>query len=510
MSIRRLIAAVLVFFFSNLTCLSAGAAETADDRQAVHLLNRLGFGPTIADLKHVEAIGVDRYIEEQLNPLAIPEPRELIRNLTVLDTLRLDPAELFKVYWPQPSIGVALSVEEKKARLQRARVIVQQAAEARILRATLSHRQLQEVMVDFWFNHFNVFAGKGLDRLWVGAYEEQAIRPYAVGKFRDLLVATARHPAMLFYLDGVKNNAPGSRGPSGKELGLNENYAREVMELHTLGVDGGYSQADVTTLARILTGWGFDRGNLLRGTGNAFLFDASRHDFGPKVFLGHPFRSSGEMEGVEALDLLAKSPATAHHIAFKLAQYFVADMPPANLVNRLSVRFLDSGGDIRAVLQTLLASREFRDNAAAKYKTPYEFVLSAVRAAGLTVRNPRPLLAEMARLGMRLYGCLTPDGYKNTEAAWLNPDATMRRIDFATLLASGKVPIGDSPTAIAPERLVAAPASTEVAAGEPLDPVRLESVLRSSLSARTRKAIAAAPAELRAAMILGSADFMQR
>ena len=468
MLIRPLIAAVL----ACLTCLAAGAAETADDRQALHLLNRLGFGPTIEDLRHVEAIGVDRYIEEQLNPQAIPEPPELIRRLAALDTLRLDPAELFEVYWPHPGKdGVAPSVEEKKARLQRARVIIEQAAEARILRATMSHRQLQEVMVDFWYNHFNVFAGKGLDRLWAGAYEEQAIRPYALGKFRDLLMATARHPAMLFYLDGMMNSVPGSRGAGGKELGLNENYAREVMELHTLGVDGGYTQADVNTLTRILTGWGLDLG---RGTGNAFLFHASRHDFGPKVFLGHPIRSSGEMEGVEALDLLAKSPATAHHIAFELAQYFVADTPPADLVDRLAERFHDSGGDIRAVLQTLFASREFRDGAGPKYKTPYQFVLSAVRATGLTVRNPRPLLGEMARLGMPLYGCQTPDGYKNTEAAWLNPDATMLRIGFATAFARGNLPIEYPPPATATAQLVAAPAPAPVAAGEPLDPVRLE------------------------------------
>ena len=250
------------------------------------------------------------------------------------------------------------------------------------------------------------------------------------------------------------------------------------MELHTLGVDGGYTQADVTTLARILTGWGLDRGNLRRGTGNAFRFDASRHDFGPKVFLGHPLPSSGEMEGVEALDLLARSPVTAHHVVFELAQYFVADTPPADLVDRLAERFHDSGGDIRAVLQTLFASREFRDGAAPKYKTPYQFVLSAVRATGLTVRNPRPLLAEMARLGMPLYGCRTPDGYKNTEAAWLNPDATVLRIGFATAFAHGNLPIGYPPPATAAAPLLAAPAPAPVAAGEPLDPVRLEEVAK--------------------------------
>jgi uncharacterized protein (DUF1800 family) len=261
-------------------------------------------------------------------------------------------------------------------------------------------------------------------------------------------------------------------------------------------------------LARILTGWGLDRRNLHRGTGNAFLFDACRHDFGLKVFLGHPIRSSGEMEGVEALDLLAKSPATAHHIAFELAQYFVADAPPADLVRRLAARFLRSGGDIRAVLQTLFASRAFRDGAAAKYKTPYQFVLSAVRAAGLTVSNPRPLLGEMARLGMPLYGRQTPDGYKDTEAAWLNPDAAIQRISFAIGLARGNLPIEHPPPASAAAQSATEP--TPAAKDDPLDPARLEEVLGSSLTSRTRQAVATGPVELRAAMILGSPDFMQR
>ncbi len=511
MSIRYPVAFFVACLLLSPPAPPAHSAEAAPDQQALHVLNRLAFGPTVADLRHVESIGADRYIEEQLHPQAIPESAELTRRLAALDTLRLDPAQLFAKYWPPLARdGGKPSVAEKKARRQHARIIVRQAEEARILRAAMSNRQLQEVMIEFWYNHFNVFAGKGRDRLWVGSYEEQAIRPYALGKFRDLLLATARHPAMLFYLDNAKNEAPGSRGSLGKELGLNENFAREVMELHTLGVDGGYTQADVIVLARILTGWGLDRRNLRSGTGNAFVFDAGRHDFGPKVFLGHAIRSRGEMEGVEALDLLAKSPATAHHIAFELAQYFVADAPPAGLVDRLAARFRDSDGDIRAVLQTLFASSEFRDADGSKYKTPYQLVISAVRAAGVTVDNPHPLLAAMARLGMPLYRCKTPDGYKNTESAWLNPDATTLRIDFATALARGNLPVAGPPRRIAGAQLVADPPTAPVAAGEPVDPAHLEQVLGSSLTSRTRDAVAAAPAEMRAAMILGSPDFMQR
>jgi uncharacterized protein (DUF1800 family) len=502
MSIRRLAAA---FAMCLLVGLPASAAENAAEKEALHVLNRLAFGPTVEDLRHVEAIGVDRYIDEQLYPQAIREPPELIQRLAMLDTLRLDPVRLFEIYGPwRPFRGGAKpSPEEAKAQRERAKVIVQQAAEARILRATLSHRQLQEVMVDFWYNHFNVFAGKGLDHLWVGAYEEEAIRPYALGRFRDLLLATAHHPAMLFYLDNVQNSAAGSQGPLGKEAGLNENYARELMELHTLGVDGGYTQADVITLARILTGWGLARPNLRLGAGNPFMFDAARHDFSPKVFLGRRIRSSGEAEGDEALTLLARMPATAHHIAFELAQYFVSDAPPPALVDRLAARFRETDGDIRAVLKTLFTSREFRDSAGKKYKTPYQFVLSATRAAGVEMRNPRPLLGALARLGMPAYGCQTPDGYKNTEAAWLSPDATALRISFATAMAAGKLPLASPPPETLPLQTVA---DVE---NQPVDPARLEMILGPALTAQTHETVEETPVGLRAAVILGSPDFMR-
>jgi len=228
------------------------------------------------------------------------------------------------------------------------------------------------------------------------------------------------------------------------------------------------------------------------------------------VFLGYPIRSTGEMEGVEALDRLARSPATARYIAFELAQYFVADTPPPALVERLAARFVATDGHIRAVLQTLFTSREFRVSAGVKYKTPYQFVLSAVRAAGVPVRDPHPLVAELVRLGMPLYGCATPDGYKNTEAAWLNPDAALQRIDFANAFAAGNLPITKPPPPMTGAQLVADPPPAPAARDEPLNPVRLEAVLGSSLSSRTRRAIAAAPVGLRAAMVLGSPDFMQR
>jgi len=373
-------------------------------------------------------------------------------------------------------------------------------------------------MVDFWYNHFNVFAQKGLDHLWIGSYEAEAIRPHALGHFRDLLLATAHHPAMLFYLDNQLNTAPGSPGARGNLTGLNENYAREIMELHTLGVDGGYTQADVENLARILTGWGFERRNLRDGAGPAAGFDASRHDFTEKTFLGRTIQPAGENEAIEAIGMLAASPATARHIAFELAQYFVADQPPRALVDRLAQRFRDTDGDIAAVMKVLLTSREFRDSAGQKYKTPYQYVLSAARAAGVEVNNPRPSLGTMARLGMGLYQCQTPDGYKNTEDAWLSPDATTLRIGFATGLGRGALPLktpppDDQPAANpmpAQPQLVADPAQPAPPKPDPLDPAPLERLLAPVLSANTRATVSEAPPALQAALILGSPDFMRR
>jgi uncharacterized protein (DUF1800 family) len=494
-----------------LICLAeprAPCAQSVSDRQAVHVLNRLAFGPTLEDIGHVKTIGVERYIAEQLAPEAIPESFELRWRLGALDTLRYTAVQLRQIFGPLPSIrGFKLPSEFAKARRERARSIVREAAQARILGAILSRRQLQEVMVDFWFNHFNIFAGKELDDLWIGDYEQRAIRPFVLGRFRDLLFAVTKHPAMLVYLDNTLSTAPGSPGGRNSRAGLNENFAREVMELHTLGADGGYTEDDVLTLARILTGWRVNRSDARDFPDQAAVFEGARHDFSPKVFLGHPLRSSGRAEGEEALDMLAKSPATARHIGFELAQYFVVDEPPAALVERLADRFLASDGNIREVLRVLFASGEFWESYGGKYKTPYHFVVSAVRAAGVMVNNPRPLLTAMNQLGMPLFGCLTPDGYKNTEAAWLSPDATTRRIDFATALARGGLPLASLPTDPARGGLSDSllPLRTNS-----VDAAHLQQVFGSTVSQSTREATAEAPLGLRAALILGSPDFMRR
>jgi len=486
-----------------LPMLQTAHAEPVFDREIIHVLNRLAFGPTLEDFHHVRSIGVDRYIAEQLHPESIPEPFELRWRIAALDTLRYNAAQLRQLYGlPSPIRGFKVPPELAKAQRERARAIVQQAAQARILRSLLSRRQLEEVMVDFWFNHFNVFSGKDLDHLWIGDYERQAIRPFALGRFRDLLFATTKHPAMLVYLDNTLSTAPGSPGARGNRNGLNENFAREVMELHTLGADGGYTQEDVITLARILSGWSINRPDAREFPDQAAVFEGTRHDFSPKVFLGYALRSRGKAEGEEALDILAKAPATARHIAFELAQYFVADEPPTSLVDQLAARFLATDGNIREVVSVLFASREFWESYGQKYKTPYQFVISAVRATGVPVDNTRPLLTTMSQLGMPLFGCPTPDGYKNTQDAWLSPDATARRINFAAALARGELLTG---TALGPyEELLRPPAAS------PVSTAHLEEIFGSIMMAATRQTVADAPLPLRAALILGSPDFMRR
>ena len=509
------------------------AAPLAPDQQAVHVLNRLAFGPRPGDVERVQHLGVQRYIDEQLHPESIPMPPELAARLDKLDTVQRSAGTALGEYL---ELRKEVRNEEEGAK-QRRRVeqgrAAREEAEARLVRAIESPRQLEEVMVDFWFNHFNVFAGKGIDRALVASYERDAIRPYALGSFRTLLGATAKHPAMLFYLDNVVSSTPRPNA-RGRAQGLNENYARELMELHTLGVDGGYTQRDVTELARMLTGWTFDQRRLVR-VGETFRFDPARHDNGAKSWLGRDIAPAGQGEGELALDVLAMHPATARHVSFQLAQYFVSDAPPPSLVDRMARTWLASQGDIRAVLKTLFSSSEFMDSAAAgaKFKTPYQFVVSAARASNAPLVNVGPLVNTMSQLGMPLYGCQTPDGYKNTQDAWLNPDALTRRIAFATALAAGRLPLGSKPAAPAPAPAASepmqnlagsdasaamfmppaapapAPVSTPAPVPVPVDPQRLQATLAGALSPATLGTVARHPDNLRAAMLLGSPDFMQ-
>jgi len=323
-------------------------------------------------------------------------------------------------------------------------VVVSELQQAKILRAIYSEHQLEEVMTDFWFNHFNIFIYKDQDQYFVTTYEREVIRPYALGKFHDLLLAVAKSPAMLVYLDnwlsmgpssqaaGVK---PGQAPAPGASKGLNENYGRELMELHTLGVDGGYTQADVTQAARIFTGWTiqpFDQGW-------GFTFDSRKHEPGSKVLLGKTITENGMNEGLQVLDMLSKSPATAKFISTKLARRFVADDPPPALVQAMADKFLSSGGDIREVLRTMVHSKEFwsPDVYRKKVKTPLEFVASAVRATGTQIQNPMPLVQALNKMAMPLYQMVPPTGYSTKGEVWMNSEALLERLNFSVSLTSG-------------------------------------------------------------------------
>jgi uncharacterized protein (DUF1800 family) len=353
--------------------------------------------------------------------------------------------------------------------------VLGELAEAKLLRAIYSNRQLDEVMTDFWFNHFNVFIGKGPDRYMVSAYERDVIRPHALGKFKEILEATAKSPAMLFYLDNWQSVGPNSelalygpqrRGGRGRfarprpqaknrPSGLNENYAREIMELHTLGVDGGYTQKDVTELAKVLTGWTIEKPQL----GGGFKFNERAHEPGNKYVLGRKIGEHGEKEGEEMLDVLAHHPSTAKFISHKLAMRFVSDNPPQALVDRMAETFLKKDGDIREVLRTMFHSPEFwaADTYRAKMKTPFEFVASAARASGADIQNALPLVGTLNRMGMPLYGMQPPTGYSMKADAWVNSSALLNRMNFALQLASGKLP----GTSLDPQALIPGPAPAD-------------------------------------------------
>jgi uncharacterized protein (DUF1800 family) len=323
-------------------------------------------------------------------------------------------------------------------------VVYRDLAEAKVLRAIYSNRQLEEQLDDFWFNHFNVFVDKGADRYMVTDYERTAIRPHVLGKFRELLEATAKSPAMLFYLDNwqsVGPNAPQSRGQGNKKQarGLNENYGRELMELHTLGVDGGYTQKDVTEVARCFTGWTINQPN----RGGKFVFNGRLHDNGEKVVLGVTIPAGGgESDGEKVLDILARQPATARFISKKLAMRFVADEPPAALLDQMSETFLKTDGDIRQVMYSMINSKEFWSVGAyrTKMKSPLEMVASSVRSLNGNVDFATALMQQVALLGEPLYRKLEPTGYSNSSKEWANSASLMARMNFALQLAGNKLP----------------------------------------------------------------------
>jgi uncharacterized protein (DUF1800 family) len=507
------VASLVLFYTGSPDAQRASAVpQDADARTVIHVLNRIGFGPRAGDVARIQAMGLAAYIEQQLSPKRIDDAAVESR-LSGFETLTMSTSALAETYFipaqqaqrarqqqqrAQAQAGTDMTMMPPAPTPQATRVgqqnVLNELMQAKLLRGVMSERQLEEVLVDFWFNHFNVFVGKGQVRQYLTEYERDAIRPYVLGSFRDMLGATAHSPAMLFYLDNFQSQAPegaavlaaqgtdrarlGGRGqigrmqpqrpgqrpvrvqpppiitgrgrpnplagqpqppnpqPQRRVRGLNENYARELMELHTLGVDAGYTQQDVIEVARILTGWTIDRPQ----QGGGFVFRPQVHDAGVKTVLGVKFgEGHGEDEGERLLDLLATHPATAKHIAYKLAQRFVSDEPPQSLVDRAAKVFLDTKGDLREVTRTIVTSPEFFavDVYRAKVKTPFEFVISAARASNATVVNAQPMVQAMRELGMPLYGAQPPTGYSMTADAWVNTGALLNRMNFALQLVGG-------------------------------------------------------------------------
>lgn len=533
-----------------------------EEQRILHVLNRLGYGPRPGDVERVRRLGLRQYIAQQLHPETIDDSavQARLKSLPMLDvpTAELVALEAQARQMRQEVLrrqgdsapenpGEALAKlppEERRQIVERYREVfgdekrnprrmVSDLQQAKLLRAVYSERQLHEVMTDFWFNHFNVFAGKNLVRVFLNEYERDVIRPHALGRFEDLLRATAHSPAMLFYLDNWQSVTPDLKlpgrerrplgglrpgngqavpGPIGqgqlgrggfgrgrlgqggifsrgrtqrpfpppmrpsaetgsetapppnpgaaqrRQPGINENYARELLELHTLGVDGGYTQKDVQEVARCFTGWsihqpfGGQRRDRLARFGmpgaadvppGAFIYRDWAHDQGEKIVLGTRIPAGGgKQDGEMVLTLLARHPATAKFIATKLCRRFVADEPPASLVAKVAATFERTQGDIRACLQTLFDAPEFFDPAfyQAKVKTPLEFVASTLRAADANITDAQGLVGALARMGMPPYGCQPPTGYKDVAEAWVNTGALLNRLNFALVLASGNLP----------------------------------------------------------------------
>lgn len=393
--------------------------------EAVHAIDRLTFGARPGDLEHFRSVGRKRWIEDQLNPEHIPENPQLQTRLQPLASLSISPAGLRQQIMDAPSASRALAED---------------LTQAKLLRAIYSNRQLFELLDDFWYNHFNVFLNKGADRGYVPSYERDVIRPHMLGKFYELLLATAQSPAMLFYLDNWQSAGPNSEvSRKGRRRGLNENYGRELLELHTLGVNGGYTQQDVINVARCFTGWTISSPR----EGGGFIYRDRWHDKGQKIVLGHVIKAGGGMDdGLLVLDILARQPATAHFISWELARRFVADDPPPSLVNRMAGTFLRKNGDLREVMRTMLLSPEFWSQGAyrAKVKTPFEMIVSALRVTNADVTSTRGLFNELNKLGQPLYRKVEPSGYSSANAEWVSSSSLLERMNLANALVHNRIP----------------------------------------------------------------------
>ncbi len=461
--------------------------STARD-SALHVLNRLAYGTTAGLVDRIAQEGVLRWIDRQLAVSATDDPG-LGGVLARFDLLTTSQEELVRSYFvvqrerranrreatPDSALNTMSPEQRERMMPPEARALrgkIGQAPQLVVVRAVASEHQLAEVMADFWSNHFNIFIGKNVARVYLPSYIEETIRPRIFGRFEDLLVATAKSPAMMVYLDNAQSIMPGARPPEqvrpagrrramlglrgrpgmGARLdsarmaleerrpsGLNENYARELMELHTLGVDGGYSQKDVTEVARILTGWSVAR----PAQGSGFVFNGWAHDRGAKTVLGVEFPSgSGQDEGMRLLAMLADSPSTAHYVSVKLCARFVSDTPPDGCIDNAVGAWKRSGGEMREVLRAIFRSPDFwaPANRSAKVKSPLEFVVSAVRVLGGVPDTTVRLAGAVGRLGQPLYQHVAPNGYPEHEEDWVNSGALLNRMNFAMQLAANRLP----------------------------------------------------------------------
>ncbi len=454
---RAALAAVCAWLLVSSGCASGPARPAASaaplpnlQRNDVLWLQRVTFGLDSATLAEYRREGRERFLDRQLGAPDGALPPPITAQIQALEISHADPVSwLAAVNAEHKTINDMPDgpdrEQAKKTLNERGNQLAYEAIRRDLLRAVYSKAQLREQMVWFWLNHFSVYQHKAELRWLVGDYEERAIRPYALGSFKDLVLATLEHPAMLQYLDNRQNTAGH----------INENYARELMELHTLGVNGGYTQQDVQQLALILTGVGVNAGNTPRlkpdlqrlyVRSGAFEFNPAHHDFSRKTLLQHTIEGSGFGEIEDAVTLIVRQPACARFISRQIAGYFVADNPPPLLVERMSGTFMRTDGNIAAVLRTMFLAREFDAALGGKFKDPKRFVVSAVRFAydGRPITNPRPLLNWLNGLGEGPYGRQTPDGYPQTELNWASSGQMSRRFEIARSIGSGSAGLFDS------------------------------------------------------------------
>jgi uncharacterized protein (DUF1800 family) len=444
--------------------------ELPADQQIIHALNRLTFGPRPGDALKVRAIGLDKWIDQQLRPERIDDAaiEQLVARYPAINRnqndllgqyaqqqrerreVRREMADSTRLMTAADSVALRRQMQQRG---NLTRQVITQLQSSRVARAVASERQLQEVMTDFWENHFSIYAQKGApEPYYLTDFDQNVVRPRALGKFRDLLGAVAQSPAMLFYLDNARSMAESDRptlgrqqrqtrqqGQQRKRPGLNENYGRELLELHTLGVDGGYTQQDVINVARAFTGWTIKP----PAQGGGFIFRPQVHDAGEKIVLGHKLAAGRGMEDAEeVLDILARSPATARYISFKMARRFVSDSPSKALVDHAAQVYLRTGGDIREVLRAIITSPEFFSQQAfrSKVKSPFEVVVSAMRALNAAPDTSARSAQVIAFLGQPIFGHQAPNGWPETGESWMNTGAILNRINFGMAVAAGRLP----------------------------------------------------------------------